>query len=72
MESLVLRLTPALLRNGSLKTFSSCLVSMLMRTKWPPNRPYRLPSEVTKAIFDESEQLNVAERIFVADGYSEY
>jgi hypothetical protein len=65
----VLKDTPALLKNGSLNTFSSYLVNMLTITKCPPKSPYKLPSLVTKAILEESEQLKVAESILVAAGY---
>jgi hypothetical protein len=34
-------------------------------TKWPPNNPWRLPSLVTKAILEESEELKIADRILV-------
>lgn len=67
MESFVLKLTPPVLRKGSRYTFSIYFDTMLITTKWPPNLPCRLPSEVEKAIFELSALLNAAARIRVVD-----
>ena len=34
-------------------------------TRWPPNKPCKLPSLVTNAILEESWELNVADKILV-------
>ena len=68
----MLKLTPPVLKEGSLYIYSIYLVSMLSITRWPPNRDCMLPSEVTKAISELSALLNVAWRIYVVPGLALY
>ena len=43
-----------------------------MMTKCPPNKPCKLPSLVTNAIFEESYELNVDDSILVVLADIEY
>lgn len=67
IESFVLKLTPPELKKGSRYTFSICFDTILMTTRWPPNLPCKLPSEVVKPIFELSALLKAEARILVVD-----
>ena len=68
MLSLVLKLGPAVHRNGSLKIISIVFFCMLITTVWPPNRLPRLPSLVEYASIELSEEENDTFRILVVLG----